>query len=236
MLVNEYELLLYETVSSIKKLRMKNLFNISLIALTVGALTSCSGTRETAAGGPADTVIAAPSDNTSNTAGLTAPGKNLNTPDQPTGMASGNAQATLIDTIGADLFLQQAAAIGIKKLELGKVAQSKAQNAEVKAFAKSLVDDHAKVTAGLMTLAKSKNIALPMTGTDIKVDVEKLQGISAASFDNAYTTMMVSDHDKAVMLFERAAKSSDKEISEYAKQQLPTLRAHLTTAGDLRRK
>ena len=215
---------------------MKNLFNISLMALLVAALSSCSGTRETAAVTTGDTTITSPSETNSVASGLTAPGTNLNTPDQPTGMASGNSQAALIDTIAADNFLQQAAAVGAKEIELGKVAQSKAQSAEVKAYAKTMVADHQKASAELIALAKSKNVELLMTGKDIQVESDKLKAISASSFDNSYTAMMIADHDKAVQLFEQAAKSSDKEVSAFARKHLPTLRSHLTTAGDLNKK
>ncbi|RZK82207.1 MAG: DUF4142 domain-containing protein [Pedobacter sp.] len=215
---------------------MKNLFNISLMVLIVGTISACSGTRDATAVSTGDTTITSPSASNSVSTGLTAPGKNLNTPDQPTGMASGNSQASLIDTIAADVFLQQAAALGAKKMELGKIAEAKGQSAEVKSFAKSIVEDHAKVTTELQSLAKSKNIELLNNGADIKVDADKLQAISAASFDNSYTAIMIADHDKAVQLFESAAKSSDKEVSAYAKKYLPTLRAHLTKAGDLNKK
>lgn len=215
---------------------MKNLLNISLIALMISAVSACSGTRETAAVSPTDSTTAASNDANSASAGLTAPGVNVNTPDQPTGMASGNVQATLIDTISADLFLQQAAALAAKKMELGRIAQSKAQRPEIKAYAKMIVDEHSKVNTELQALAKSKNVELLAVGTDIKVDAEKLQAVEAASFDGAYTEIMVADHSRAVQLFESAAKSSDKELSAYAKKNLPTLRSHRTQAGDLNKR
>ena len=57
-------------------------------------------------------------------------------------------------------FVQKAAAAGRMEVEHGKMAASKASNAQVKAYANTLVKDHTAANQELMTIAKRKNITI----------------------------------------------------------------------------
>jgi putative membrane protein len=57
-------------------------------------------------------------------------------------------------------FVQKAAASGRMEVEHGKMAASKADNAQVKAFGNTLVKDHTAANQELMAIAKRKNIAV----------------------------------------------------------------------------
>lgn len=64
-------------------------------------------------------------------------------------------------------FVQKAAAAGRMEVEHGKMAASKASNAQVKAYANKLVKDHTAANQQLMAIAKRKNITIadqPMPG------------------------------------------------------------------------
>src|ERR671913_2502183 len=58
-------------------------------------------------------------------------------------------------------FVQKAAAAGRMEVEHGKMAASKASNAQVKAYGNTLVKDHTAANQQLMTIAKRKNIEIP---------------------------------------------------------------------------
>ena len=58
-------------------------------------------------------------------------------------------------------FTTRAAAAGMAEVELGRLAEQKAENAAVKAFAKKLVIDHTVSNAELKKLADQEKIALP---------------------------------------------------------------------------
>jgi putative membrane protein len=58
-------------------------------------------------------------------------------------------------------FINEAAEGGMKEVELGKLAQKRAMDSNVKAFAQRMVTDHGKANKELMSLAKSKGITLP---------------------------------------------------------------------------
>jgi putative membrane protein len=57
-------------------------------------------------------------------------------------------------------FAQKAAASGRKEVEHGRMAAAKASNAQLKAFANTLVKDHTAANQQLMAIAKRKNIPL----------------------------------------------------------------------------
>ncbi|TCD27043.1 DUF4142 domain-containing protein [Pedobacter psychrodurus] len=62
---------------------------------------------------------------------------------------------------------------------------------------------------------------------DVNTAKEKLIGLSGIVFDKAYIEMMVSDHQMAVALFEKAAQSNDGAVKAYASKYLPVLKKHL---------
>ena len=154
-------------------------------------------------------------------------------------------------------FITRAAEGGMKEVEVGKLAQSRAADSNVKAFAERMVKDHGKANDELMTLAKSKGVSLPppaTTTTDASRKPDRsapgagepeargtsgsggpLAALKGAEFDRAYMTQMVADHEKAVQLFEQESTSGqDAEVKAWAAKQLPTVREHLTEAKSIR--
>jgi putative membrane protein len=133
-------------------------------------------------------------------------------------------------------FVMSAAEGGILEVELGKIAQQKASNNEVKEFGAKMVTDHSKANDELKSIAAGKNITLP---TEEKVKqkhqgmIAKLEKLEGAAFDKAYMADMVKDHDKDVAEFEREAKSGrDTEWKAFAEKTLPTLKEHQKLAKE----
>ncbi|WP_029285611.1 DUF4142 domain-containing protein [Pedobacter sp. R20-19] len=71
------------------------------------------------------------------------------------------------------------------------------------------------------------------TEADILKSVEDLKKMKGASFDQAYVNVMISDHQKAIALFEEGAKSKDSAIRKFASKHLPHLKAHLKQVSAL---
>ena len=64
----------------------------------------------------------------------------------------------------------------------------------------------------------------------------KLQGMKGADFDKEFASYMVDDHKKDIDKFEQEASSSDPaQVTDFAKQTLPTLKKHLQTAQSLQK-
>ena len=129
-------------------------------------------------------------------------------------------------------FVEKAAMGGLAEVQLGQLAQQKAQSDDVKNFGKRMVDDHSKANDELEKVAQGKNIMLP-TALDKKDQklLDKLGKLDGAKFDREYMEHMVKDHKKDVKEFEHEAKhGKDADVKGFAENTLPTLRDHLQLA------
>ena len=129
-------------------------------------------------------------------------------------------------------FVEKAAGGGLAEVEMGRMAQDKAQNDQVKQFGQRMVDDHSRANQQLMQIAGSKNITLPtQPDSEHRKKAQELQKLSGARFDRAYMQDMVQDHRKDISLFEKQAKQGkDADLKQFAEQTLPVLREHYDLA------
>ena len=103
-------------------------------------------------------------------------------------------------------FLVDQAEINLAEIELGKLAQQKGTNAEVKKFGKMLVDDHTKSFNDLKSFSDKKQISLPLVATeDGKEAYNKLNEKSGLDFDKKFAEMMVDGHEKAIKNAEKVS-------------------------------
>jgi putative membrane protein len=221
---------------AMNRLTVKASLVATLLALGVGIDANAQNTSATTTP-PATKNSPPPSADTKSTATTTrtdtAPARkteanvsaNNTTASKP--MANGSRLA------GGDVkFMQTAAMHGMAEVELGKLAQQQAENANVKDFAARMVKDHSKANDELKPLADAKGVALP-SGPDKghQKDMEKLSKKSGHEFDKAYMDHMVKDHKKDVKEFQKHAKSAkDPELRNFASKNLPTLEEHLRLA------
>lgn len=127
-------------------------------------------------------------------------------------------------------FIQDAAKDGMMEVEMGKMGQKQAKNAEVKKFATRMVTDHSKANNELKALAKKKGVTLDTASP-------KEHKMDDATFDKDYMDQMVKDHEKDVTEFEEQAKDgSDADVKAWANQTLPTLKKHLEMAKEIQGK
>jgi putative membrane protein len=134
-------------------------------------------------------------------------------------------------------FLTKAAQDNMAEVELGKVAQQKAANPQVKAFGERMVQDHTKANDELKQVAGAKGVALPVA-VDKKHQraMDELQKKSQARFDHEYMEDMVKEHKKDVKEFRKQAKSAkDADVKAFAAKTLPTLEEHLRLAQDTKK-
>ncbi|NML60647.1 DUF4142 domain-containing protein [Massilia sp. RP-1-19] len=119
------------------------------------------------------------------------------------------------------------------EIEAGKMAVSKTQNAEVKAFAQRMIDDHTKALADVTTLAQSKGVTLP-TEPDAKhkAMAAKLGKLEGEAFDREYMKQAgVADHTKVhAMLKKDSARAKDPDVKALAAKMMPTVEEHLHSA------
>jgi putative membrane protein len=135
-------------------------------------------------------------------------------------------------------FWNKAAEGGMAEVELSKLAQTKAQNADVKKFAQTMVTDHTKANGELKTLAGKMNVTLPSElNSTHKSTADKLNSLTGADFDKAYVDAMVKDHDDAVSLFQTEADGgTTADLKAFAAKTLPTLKSHQSMIKDIQGK
>jgi len=130
-------------------------------------------------------------------------------------------------------FYEQALTGGQKEIDASNLEKSQGSNADAKKVADKLIADHTAMGKKVMAAAGSGATA-PVPDTTTPAD---LQGKTGKDFDKAWVDMMVSDHQKAISMFENAEKNaSTDQAKALASAALPTLRDHLKAVQDLQTK
>lgn len=133
-------------------------------------------------------------------------------------------------------FLQAAAGGGMFEVQAAELAKKRAHDAQVKAYAAKMLEDHRAVNAELKTLAASKQVALPAKPDEPdRATLEQLQDRTGAAFDQLYVEKAALDaHAMANRLYETAAKESeDAQIRDFAAKTLPVLAEHYSMSRAL---
>lgn len=126
-------------------------------------------------------------------------------------------------------FATAAANGGMAEVALGKLAQEKSTNAQIKSFGAMMVADHGKANGELMAIAKTKNITLPSTvDADHQKKMDDLSQKTGADFDKAYVDAMIDGHKKTLDLMQKEAKDgTDADLKAFAAKTAPTVQTHL---------
>ena len=129
-------------------------------------------------------------------------------------------------------FATEAASGGMMEVQLGKLAQEKAQSSRVKEFGAMMVKDHTQANDELKAIAAKQNIVLPDSmSSDKKQHLDDLSKKTGKDFDKAYMDMMVDDHKEDISKFKDAAQNSpDSAVKAFAANAVPVLQKHLDSA------
>jgi putative membrane protein len=129
-------------------------------------------------------------------------------------------------------FVAKAGSCMLHQIELGKLAQTNAQDAEVKKFAERMVTDHTKALEDLRTAARSANIPVPdKMNADDQKEVDRFRTLKGADFDKQYIEHMVKDHQKSETVLTQASKDlKDPGLKGFATRSLPSVQEHLKQA------
>ena len=135
-----------------------------------------------------------------------------------------------------EAFMKDAAQAGAAEIEASKLATTKARNADVKAFATTMIADHTKVADELKALAATKNVNLP-DGASVKqkAEIKLIDAGDNDKFDERYTKAFgIKAHEETIQLFEEASREAkDPEVKAWAQKTLPGLKHHLEMAKAL---
>jgi len=136
-------------------------------------------------------------------------------------------------------FISKALEGGKMEVQMGQLAQQKAQSQEVKDLGATLVRDHTAANQKLQQLASSKSSSADTSSERSHADMSgkhdqimsRLQNQSGAEFDKAFVRMAVKDHKKDIAEFEKCRTDvTDPEVRAFIDETLPKLRNHLQMA------
>lgn len=135
-------------------------------------------------------------------------------------------------------FLATAAQSDVNEIKLSQLAEQKATNPAVKAFATKMVAEHTKMSNSMKPFADSWGLTPPTDlDDDHKQEYSKLNGLSGADFDKEYIDQMVTDHTKALELFTDEAKdTADAKFRAAVLKGKTMVAAHKNMAYDLKKK
>lgn len=132
-------------------------------------------------------------------------------------------------------FFDKAAQAGVSETAFARLAAERSAHVEVRSFASSMADDHAKAHAELNRLACARGLSLAQTLTGGQLrELARLARLTPADFDRSYVIRRVDVQRESVADFEAAARDSyDVDLRDYAAHTLPVLQLHLQTATAL---
>ena len=135
-------------------------------------------------------------------------------------------------------FLATAARSDQNEIKLSELAEEKATNPAVKAFAKKMVTEHKKMSASMKPFVESWGLTAPDgPDSDHQNEWDKLNGMSGADFDKEYISQMVTDHSKALSAFTSEAKDTkDMKFRAVVINGKTRVAAHKNMAYDLKKK
>jgi putative membrane protein len=122
------------------------------------------------------------------------------------------------------------------EIEIGKLAQSKSRNDQVKTYAQQMIDDHTRAQGEVRQLASAKGVTLPgELDKKHKAMVDKLGAMPGDGFDKAYLAQGgVAEHRKMHgMLASAQKKARDPDVKALAAKMMPTIEQHLKAARQL---
>jgi len=120
------------------------------------------------------------------------------------------------------------------EIAAGKMAESKATNADVKAFARHMVTDHTKMLNDVTGLANKLNIVPDSAAADDmwnsnKMMADQLTGAAhGMTFDTAYVNGQVAGHQAVLEMIKNAAsQTQNADLKKALDDAVPAVQHHL---------
>ncbi|GAC1413557.1 MAG: DUF4142 domain-containing protein [Burkholderiaceae bacterium] len=126
-------------------------------------------------------------------------------------------------------------------INAGKLAETKAQNKDVKAFAKQMVTDHAGVNKQATALVTKLHVTPEESDTSKSLkdggteNVTKLKGLKGAEFDKAYVDNEVTYHQAVLDAIDKTLipNAKNSELKGLLEKVRPAIDSHLQHAKQI---
>ncbi|HEY2383363.1 MAG TPA: DUF4142 domain-containing protein [Terriglobia bacterium] len=135
-------------------------------------------------------------------------------------------------------FLVAAEKTEVEERSLSQAAWNQARSADVKEYARAVMDDHGQTLQQLRDLMRRKGAGEPGTASEASAEgAYRLDQFSGANFDHEYISLMAAETQEAVSRFRQAAETADdREVRSYATSVLPVLVREKQQAADLEKR
>ncbi len=139
---------------------------------------------------------------------------------------------------GPQMFADAVAASDRFEVEMSKLAETRAQSAAVKDFARQMIEAHTASTARLMAAAAKASgpvAPAPRMSAMQQQTLESLSALTGTAFDTAFARAQVDAHEAALSALKGyAANGSDETFTSFAREAEPVVAAHLAMARKLK--
>lgn len=122
-------------------------------------------------------------------------------------------------------FMAQAATNGQAQVTFARLAQTRAVDSSLRAFATQTIRDHATIDHQLAALAQANGVTLP-SGMDPQHQhfYHQLEALRGVAFDRTYIERQLQNQTMAIKAYQTEARSGkDPQVRSFAQQTLPTL-------------
>ncbi|HEX4809291.1 MAG TPA: DUF4142 domain-containing protein [Bryobacteraceae bacterium] len=132
-------------------------------------------------------------------------------------------------------FMKVAAEADMVCAHVGQIAESSAAAGSVRDLGKKLVQDHTANYQELTELASKTGESIPKAiEKQDQPEIRQLDRVKGRTFDHAFLTHEVADHEKLIKAFKAEAEhGQNPELKAYANKSLPVVESHLHEAEDL---
>lgn len=134
-------------------------------------------------------------------------------------------------------FIQDQLEDGHAEVSLGKLAEQRAANPQVKNFAQMMVREHQMAGEELRQVATTNNVTIEPVAENLDGDHQELQNelmeLSGREFDRRYIQAMVEEHEEAVNELETKVNDENAATRAWAAKTLPKIRQHLEQARQI---
>jgi putative membrane protein len=154
------------------------------------------------------------------------------------GVPSPETAPTQTRTVGSALdtsYIREAIRGNVTEVALGRLADSRASDSEVKDFARRMITDHNDMSKPWYQLASGYKMKMPSYGVDLgesgKEATDRLGKLKGTEFDQAYMSEMIQDHERDLQQYQQMRSSAqDPQIRQLAETGASTISQHLALA------
>lgn len=160
----------------------------------------------------------------------------VNEVQDATAAAVGATSAATVGQMSTEAFVSNATESNVYEIEAGKIAQEKAQSADVKAFGQQMVTDHTAMLNEMKPVITQAGFTPPAELDERRKGLlDNLRAASGAEFDQVYLDQQEAAHEEALTLMRGYAENGDNAaLKDLAAKGAPKIEAHLQKVNQLK--